>query len=226
MTKANRIRFKKRYFLFALLFLMGILGVLDIIKPKGPMYGFIHDLNSREDIAQLTPNAEKEILLIGSFHFKRFFDVQPIINQIVDFGPQKLFAEVVPPNDYTETYRNYLNRRKGDHYYTQMIDSSIRFTGMDKKLAKKIIQENNNKVITEPGNIKNQIALANAFFISNNESNGYLQLAYIRKQVDSTEYQLLKKLINKSTNMVIMKCLQYRKCFNHTKFEHHSVFAK
>ena len=130
------------------------------------------------------------------FHFKKFFDVQPVIDQIVDFGPQELFAEVVPPTDYLETYRNHLYRRKGENYYTQMIDSSIAFTGMDKESALKFIQQNNNKVIKEPGDTNSQIQLANAFFISNHEPNGYLQLAYIRNQVDSTEYQLLRKEIS------------------------------
>ena len=194
--KAGRIKLKKRYFLIALLLLMGILSFLDFIKPKGPVHDFIHRFDSRNEIEQLVPNAKKEILLIGTFHFKDIFDVQPVINQIVDFEPDELFAETLPPNDYIEAYRNYVYRKRGSDYYTQMIDSSISFTGINKELAAKIIQQNNKKVIIEPGDIKDQIELANAFFISNDESNGYLQLGYIRDQVDSTEYQLLKKEIS------------------------------
>lgn len=196
MIKVNWRKLKKRYFLFALLFLIGVLSFLDFIKPKGQAYDFMDRFTSRDEIERLAPNAKKEIFLIGSFHFKRYFDVQPVIDQIVDFGPQELFAEAVPPNDYLEAYRNYLYNIKGKDYYTQMIDSTINFTGIGKELALKILEQNNNKVITESGDIKSQIDLANAFFISNDESNGYLQLGYIRKQVDSSDYQLLSNEIS------------------------------
>ena len=137
MIKLNWRKLKKRYFLIAFLFLIGLLSLLDFIKPKGPVYDFMHRFTSRDQIEQLAPNANKEILLIGSFHFKKYFDVQPVIDQIVNFEPQELFAEALPPNDYVEAYRNYLNRRRGENYYTQMIDSSINFTGIDKEMARK-----------------------------------------------------------------------------------------
>lgn len=196
MSKTKRMKFKKRYFLVVLLLLMGILGILDIIKPKGPVYDFILGFDSRAEIEQIAPYAEREILLIGSFHFNKSFDVQPVIDQIIDFEPQELFAETVPPNDYVESYRNHINRRRGNNYYTQVIDSSIEFTGIDKESAANIILQNDNKVISEPGDTKSQIDLANAFFVSNDEANGYLQLAYIRSQVDSADYQLLRKQIS------------------------------
>lgn len=177
---------------------LGGMFLLLSCKSSGEVYEYIKDFENREEIEHLVSNPTKELLLIGSFHFKRYFDVQPVIDQIVDFEADQLFGEVVPPGDYVESYRNFLyaSSRRGNSYYTQMIDSTIRFTGIDKLKASGLVRANDDVVITDSGNSAEMVELANAFFVRNDESNGYLQMGYLRAHLDSAGYTNLSNQIS------------------------------
>jgi len=147
-------------------------------------------------------SGQKEILLIGAFHFRnRLYDLNAIENQIIEFNPDALFVEEVPAQSesgYKERYKNelYANAKRGNSFYSDAIDSAVQFTDISRAQAPDLIKEHYEILRKKPKNMDVRVKLINALFINGDDQNAILQIEYLKKILNSDSmpsYEDIKK---------------------------------
>ncbi len=150
-----------------------------------------YTINFLNNYSENGPSADPEILLVGTFHFRRKkFDVISVQKQILDFSPEAVFVEEVPPSDksgYKETYKNklYASERYGNSLYSETIDSCVSFSNVSRLKAPGIINKNYRSLAENPQNMRIRVELINALFINGDDHNAWLQMNYLKKIANS-----------------------------------------
>jgi hypothetical protein len=194
LSHAERLKFY-----FGCFSVMLLLGGLDVHaqKKESAVMNYLNRFKDKETFLESkTGTSDVEILLLGTFHFRNNkLKVPTVEQQVIDFNPQSIFVEEVPP-EFKEVYYNmlYTSPRRGSKFYSRMIDSLSLLTGIKREEAEEIARMNTRLLEKDSQNIHFRIELINALYVSMDEPNGHLQLRYLKNMVGDSFDTLNSKI--------------------------------
>lgn len=153
------------------------------------VFDFIRNTDQGE--LTLTSDFAIEILLVGTFHFKKKFLVPDVARQIINFNPEMLFIEEVPPSEH-EQYLKDIYRKRSINPYKKAIDSAVSFTGISKAEADEIITQLKGK---RNLSLEEQATVTNALIIKNDESNAFLYYYRAQQEMSSDDFQRFRSMV-------------------------------
>ncbi len=173
---------------------------------------YLSQFDSKEAVMSRNGASEVEIMLIGTFHFRnKKLSVPAVEQQLVDFNPQSIYVEEVPPHLKEDHYNVlYSNAVRGDRFYSRMTDSVSSLTSIPKEKSHEIVQANRKLLLSNPADVDLRIGLINALFVSMDEPNGHLQISYLAELLGDS-FESAKKRISPIN-------FRYRFCQGETKY--------
>lgn len=193
-------------FLLVIIIILSNFSTIKAQKADRSVYDYIRFYKKQKD----SISYKNEILLVGTFHFRKEFTVSNVKEQIMNFNPNMIFIEEVPFDAADKVkYMDYLYLWYGDNIYSSAMDSAINFTGFSFKKAVSNTSDPEAYLSIYPNNIQLHLNLINSLFIIHDEPNAFLRLYQMEKT--NAEYDSLVQYVSPMH-------LKYKFCSKETRF--------